>query len=241
MHRKIACLLALALTVSSLSACSKASGGNSDDLRVERDGGDYKHEYGEETETSPVITTETSDDPTTTTTESSADTTPSSSKDTSSTDKTPSRSGDFYDFCFVMSNSLGDNLNEVTNLVDSRSYSDIEEVYTGDYTDSKWVMYYCDIPVGKVSFDTCSVSYNTDDNKVFELDFSMEVSESEAKEINEYIVSQISAVYGEPAQTTSDASFDLTYFVLDNDTAVSVNAFYADSTNLVYLIFTQAY
>ena len=71
MYKKLSLLIALALTVTSLASCNKASGDRSDDLRVEREGGDYKHEYGNETETDPILTTETTEDPTTTTTTSS--------------------------------------------------------------------------------------------------------------------------------------------------------------------------
>ena len=92
MKRKIACLLALALAVTSLASCSKASGDRSDDLRVEREGGDYKHEYGLEieTETHPIVTTETSEEPPVTTTES----TTTSTNNTSTVNITPGKTMD---------------------------------------------------------------------------------------------------------------------------------------------------
>ena len=57
MNKKLSLLIALALTVTSLASCNLAGGDRSDDLRVDREGGDYKHEYGNETDAPTVTTT----------------------------------------------------------------------------------------------------------------------------------------------------------------------------------------
>ena len=115
MYKKLSLLIALALTVTSLASCNKASGDRSDDLRVEREGGDYKHEYGLEieTETHPIVTTETSEEPPTTTTES---TTTTSTDNTSSVNITPGKTMDVGEFCYLMVNYLGSHYNDATIL-----------------------------------------------------------------------------------------------------------------------------
>ena len=180
MKRKIACLLALALAVTSLASCSKASGDRSDDLRVEREGGDYKHEYGLEieTETHPIVTTETSEEPPVTTTES----TTTSTNNTSTVNITPGKTMDVGEFCYLMVNYLGSHYNDATSALNSYSSIPLEEYYTGDYDDEKWIMYNCAIGVGSVIFDICDVSFYTTDGKVYSLDFSATITEGDKKE-----------------------------------------------------------
>lgn len=237
MKRKIACLLALALAVTSLASCSKAGGDRSDDLRVEREGGDYKHEYGEEIETHPIVTTETSEDPTTTTTESTTTTT--TTDNTSAVNITPGKTMDVGEFCYLMVNTLGSHYNDATSALNSYSSIPLEEYYTGDYDDEKWIMYNCAIGVGSVIFDICDVSFYTTDGKVYSLDFSATITEGDAKEAYDYLVSQISAAYGNPYNTSTESTYELAYFELDNDVSISVSAFYADSASIIYVTFSK--
>ena len=237
MKRKIASLLALALAVTSLASCSKAGGDRSDDLRVEREGGDYKHEYGEEIETHPIVTTETSEDPTTTTTEST--TTTPTTDNTSAVNITPGKSLSIDEFCYLMINTLGRHYNDATSALNSYSSIPLEEYYTSDYEDEKWVMYNCAIAAGDVVFDICDVSYYITDNSVYELNFSTTITTGDAKKTNDYLVSQLTALYGEPYSTDNEDSFDLTLYELDNDVTLSVNAFYADSITIIYVTFSK--
>lgn len=237
MKRKIACLLALALAVTSLASCSKAGGDRTDDLRVEREGGDYKHEYGLEidTETHPIVTTETSEEPPVTTTES----TTTSTNNTSTVNITPGKTMDVGEFCYLMVNTLGSHYNDATSALNSYSSIPLEEYYTSDYEDEKWVMYNCAIAAGDVVFDICDVSYYITDNSVYELNFSTTITTGDAKKTNDYLVSQLTALYGEPYSTDNEDSFDLTLYELDNDVTLSVNAFYADSITFIYVTFSK--
>ena len=157
-----------------------------------------KHEYGEEIETHPIVTTETSEDPTTTTTESTTTTT--TTDNTSAVNITPGKTMDVGEFCYLMVNTLGSHYNDATSALNSYSSIPLEEYYTGDYDDEKWIMYNCAIGVGSVIFDICDVSFYTTDGKVYSLDFSATITEGDAKEAYDYLVSQISAAYGNPVQ-----------------------------------------
>ncbi|MBR4430263.1 MAG: hypothetical protein IKS75_03115 [Clostridiales bacterium] len=237
MYKKLSLLIALALTVTSLASCNKASGDRSDDLRVEREGGDYKHEYGLEieTETHPIVTTETSEEPPVTTTES----TTTSTNNTSTVNITPGKTMDVGEFCYLMVNYLGSHYNDATSALNSYSSTPLEEYYTGDYEDEKWVMYNCAIAAGNVVFDIFDVSYYTTNDSVYELSFSTTITDGDAKKTFDYLVLQITAVYGEPYSTDDEDSYDLVLFELENDVTISVNAFYADSISIIYVTFSK--
>ncbi|MBR4948414.1 MAG: hypothetical protein IKZ29_07650 [Clostridiales bacterium] len=228
MHRKIACLLALALTVTSLASCNMAGSDRSDDLYVEREGGDYKHEYGNETETDPILTTETTEDPTTTTT--------TSSDNSSSTDLTPVSGLEFWEFCLQMTNAMGDNYNDVESMIASFSANGMTETYSGSDESTAWIFYNCDIRVGNYSFDICNITYNITDGQVLELDFAISANEADAKKLNDEIIAELIEVYGEPTSTVSESSYEIVAFE-SSEKNYSVSTYYGTDSAGFYVCF----
>lgn len=206
MKSKIACLLALALTVTSLSACNMTSGKNPDDLRVDRDGGDYKHEYGDESETAVVTTTETTEETT------EATTTTTTEETSSSATWAQKTISSFSDLCDVSVTALGNNFDTAYSIMESAFTSgftlqNTEYHAAGEdyYEETLYIYYYgCDLNLDGFTFDT--ISFVCDENmSVCEISFIYRSSSSsELMNRYDYCRAEFEKMFGSPTSEQND-------------------------------------
>ncbi|MBR4430264.1 MAG: hypothetical protein IKS75_03120 [Clostridiales bacterium] len=207
MNKKLSVLLALALTVTALSACSMSSGKDrSDDLRVDREGGDYKHEYGDETETDPVIITETTEEPTTTTTEEPTTTT------TSATYASQGVLHSLQDAADVISRAMGQDYNSSVSILENAfgtKFSTITyDVHGPDIDDYPETLieydFNCDVVIYGFGFDELSI-WCDEDNRVIEISFCYHSSDkNQLWNYYDYFRADLPGIYGSPIEESND-------------------------------------
>lgn len=208
MNKKLSLLIALALTATALSSCNMPSGGDrTDDLRVDREGGDYKHEYGDDTD-APTVTT------TTETTE--ADPTPSPTPSPTPAPAKPTWEGNtvssFQDVCDMSVSALGYDIDTsfaiVETAFDTKLILNDSEYHTEDeedYDETIYIFFYdCDISIDGITFDTVTFCCY-EDMSVYEVSYIYHSSDSsELMSRFEYCKSELYNMFGKPGDSAYD-------------------------------------
>lgn len=212
MNKKISVLLALALTVSALSGCNMASGKNPDDLRVDRDGGDHKHEYGEVSETSIETTAATTTEETT---EATTTTTTTQATSISTWDTAPVSS--FKDVCEMSTYALNYDIDTTYGIVENAfatkfTYDTVEyhSASEDDYDEDLYIFFYnCDIVIDGVHFDAVNFCCHQD-MRVYEISYVFHSSDvSELKEHFEFCKAEYAKIFDKPTEEQTEDDYIL--------------------------------
>ena len=212
MNKKISVLLALALTVSALSGCNMASGKNPDDLRVDREGGDHKHEYGEVSETSIETTAATTTEETT---EATTTTTTTQATSISTWDTTPVSS--FKDVCEMSAYALNYDIDTTYGIVEKAfatkfTYSDVEYHSASEdlYDEDMYIFFYnCDMVIDGYHFDSVNFCCHGD-MRVYEICYVFNGSSpSEIMSYYEFCKAEFAKIFGDPSEEQSTDDYIL--------------------------------
>lgn len=215
MNKKISVLLALALTVSALSGCNMASGKNPDDLRVDREGGDHKHEYGEVSETAAVTTAATTEETTAASSEETTTTTTTeTAKPSLATQGVLHSKEEAYD---LACNALGKDFDTAYSIIENTFASQFTltnyEEHSPEidsYPDTLFEYEYsCDVVIYGFGFDTVSI-WCDENNRAIEISYCYHSSDtSRLKNYYDYFRADLPLIFGSPVEEDNESDYVL--------------------------------